>query len=92
MNASDRMIDDLENQALSKSFDDIEFDINLNSECRDFMTMIEDIYYSVAKFDANVTLEQNLQNPDLVMYGISGEYLRLILREYVSKFIMNCLL
>ena len=55
-----------------------EIDIQLNPESSGFTKIISSLQSLLAACDPDVTYEMNLEKPELLFYGISEEFLRLI--------------
>lgn len=83
IHASEKLQKNLENE--------VDFQPNLKS--RGFRKIIAFVDESIELFDPEVTLDMNLKNPDLLVYGISEEFLKLdlkntylpIIRQYCKK-------
>ena len=58
-----------------------EINIQVNPKSCGFTKIISYRHTLVDICDPNVTLEMNLKQPELLLYGISEEYLRLIIEE-----------
>ena len=58
-----------------------EINIQVNPKSCGFTKIISYLHTLVDICDPNVTLEVNLKQPELLLYGISEEYLRLIIEE-----------
>jgi len=58
-----------------------ETDIQLNPESSGFTKIISSLHSLVDACDPDVTYEMNLEKPELLFYGISEEFLRLIIEE-----------
>lgn len=67
-------------EKLEEKFEEEAFQVNPKSS--GFTKIISDIHSVVAAWDTNVSLEMNFKEPELILYGISDEYLRLTIKEY----------
>ena len=56
-------------------------DFELNPESGGFTSIISSLHSWTNLCDSDVTLEMNLEEPELIEYGISEEFFRLILEE-----------
>jgi hypothetical protein len=80
-------------QMLSENFKN-EIDFQLNPESRGFTKIINAIDSAIETLNPDVTLDMNLESPDLIGYGISEEFLKIIIknnflpriRKYCKKF------
>jgi hypothetical protein len=75
-------IENLEAEACEILTQSNEIDVQLNPESLGFTKIISYLHSLVDTCDPDVTLEMNLNHPDLIGYGISEEYLRLRIEEY----------
>lgn len=58
-----------------------EIDFQLNPEACGFTEVISDLHSLINLCDPDITLEMNFKNPELLLYGISEEFLRLDLKD-----------
>ena len=60
-----------------------EMDLQLNPQSPGFTKIISSIYMTIDLFDPDITLDMNLKlkDPELIVYGISEEFLRLHLKD-----------
>jgi hypothetical protein len=58
-----------------------EIDFQLNPQSVGFTKIIGSIYAFIDLFDPDITLEMNLNHPELIGYGISEEFLRLDIKD-----------
>jgi hypothetical protein len=58
-----------------------EIDFQLNPESRGFSKIIYSLYYWLDVYNPDITLDMNLENPELIWYGMSEEYLRLSIKD-----------
>lgn len=65
------------------NLNEIEIEINPNSKgFEKIISYLDDI---LNLYDPNITLEMNLENPELICYGISEEFLRDLLKDKFLK-------
>lgn len=68
-----------------------EIDFQLNPASHGFSDIIESINTTLELFDSDITLEMNLENPELIGYGISKEFLIIDLKtNYLPKICKYC--
>ena len=83
----------LEEQAFVVSPKSTEINLQVNFKSEGFTKIISFLYSLTDLYDPDVTLEMNFDEPELRLYGISEEYLRLMiesnflpkLKEYCKK-------
>ena len=80
MKASETRVKNLEN----------EIDFQLNPEAYGFTDIISSIDMTIDLFDSDITLEMDLEDPELTVYGMSEESLRLDIKENFLPIIYVC--
>ena len=71
----------LTQQDLDSHSESTEINFQLNDKSIGFITLISDLTDLLEKYNPDATLEMNLEYPELINYGMSEEYLRVILEE-----------
>lgn len=71
----------LEEEAFGISPKSTEINIQLNSESSGFGSIISDLHSLVEVYNPDITFQMNLENPELIYYGMGEEYLRLRIAE-----------
>ena len=80
--ASARMYEEkLEKEAFFTFPKSTEINIHFNPKSYGFTEIISDLHSTIDACTSEVTLEMNLEYPELLWYGISEEYLILIIEE-----------
>lgn len=72
----------LEKEALSNLEKKNKINILINPDSSGFTEIISYLHSLIDIYNPDVTLEMNLQNPELLFYGISEEFLRFRIEEY----------
>jgi len=71
----------LEEQAFVVSPKSTEINLQVNFKSEGFTKIISFLYSLTDLYDPDVTLEMNFDEPELRLYGISEEYLRLMIES-----------
>ena len=56
-------------------------EIEINPICQDFEELISFLDDTLNLYDPDISFEMNLENPDLIGYGISEEFFRNVLKD-----------
>lgn len=72
---------ELEEEAFAGSSKSTEINIPFNSKSCGFTKIISSLHSLVDLCDQDITLKMNLNEPKLLFYGVSKEYLRLIIEN-----------
>ena len=71
----------LEEEACSSWTQSNKIDFQLNLESAGFTKIISNLHSWTDLYNPDTTLEMNLKQPELIAYGISEEFLRIIIEE-----------
>lgn len=78
---------ELEKEAVNNLMESSQVNIDFNVKSYGFTELVSYLHSLVDIWNPNVTLDMNLKHPELFSYGLSEEYLRLIIEEdFLPKF------
>nr|YP_009059188.1 hypothetical protein [Eunotia naegelii]AHI51135.1 hypothetical protein [Eunotia naegelii] len=75
-NQSEMLQKNLEAEALSGLIQESKIDLQLNPKCEGFTDILSYIDNDIDLFDENISFEMNLNNLELIGYGLSEEFFR----------------